>query len=59
MSLSPFRYVALGVLIAGAPLLAADCSQLPDINQLKQLLAKAPNAGGRKAGYSTVNRSGQ
>jgi uncharacterized protein GlcG (DUF336 family) len=67
MSLSPFRYIALGILIAGTPLLATDCSQLPDVNQLKQLLAKAPNAGGEEGGLFhgkqewavSVNRDGQ
>ena len=64
-----FKYITIGSLaamLAGVPMLAADCSQVPDVNQLKQLLAKAPNTGGDEGGLFngkqewavTVNRDG-
>jgi len=60
--------LTLGILAAiSAPLPAADCSQVPDAAQLKELLAKAPNSGGEEGGLfhgkqewaATVNRDGQ
>lgn len=64
-----FKYITIGFLaamLAGVPMFAADCSQVPDVNQLKQLLAKAPNTGGDEGGLFhgkqewavTVNRDG-
>lgn len=59
--------VPFALLCITAPLLAADCSQVPDANQLKQLVTKAPNAGGDEGGFFhgkqewavSVNRDGQ
>jgi uncharacterized protein GlcG (DUF336 family) len=53
--------------IYSVPLLAANCSDLPAVDQLKSLLAKAPNDGGDEGGLfhgkrewaAVVNREGQ
>lgn len=53
--------------LVGLPLIAADCSQVPDASQLKQLVARAPNNGGDEGGLFhgkqewavSVNRDGQ
>lgn len=56
----------LAALIAAIPALAADCSQLPNVSQLQQWLAKAPQDGGDEGGLfhgtrewaAVVNRDG-
>ena len=62
-----YTLCAIGAaVLAGTPVMAADCSQVPDVNQLKQLLAKAPATGGEEGGLfhgkqewaATVNRDG-
>lgn len=53
--------------LAAVPLLAADCSQLPDMSQLKSLVTRAPHDGGDEGGFFhgtrewavVVNRQGQ
>jgi uncharacterized protein GlcG (DUF336 family) len=61
-------FLTLGIFaVIGTPLPAADCSQVPDAAQLKELLAKAPSSGGEEGGLfhgkqewaATVNRDGQ
>jgi uncharacterized protein GlcG (DUF336 family) len=63
-----YTLCAIGAaVLAGTPVMAADCSQVPDVNQLKQLLAKAPATGGEEGGLfhgkqewaATVNRDGE
>ena len=61
------RYLCLAVAFFTPALFAADCSNLPGVDQLKSLLSKAPNDGGDEGGLfhgkrewaAVVNREGQ
>lgn len=61
------KYSLVIACVIAAPIWAADCSSLPGVNQLKSLLAKAPETGGDEGGMFhgkrewavVVNREGQ